>query len=103
MGGIQERSECLDYEFGPEIPFCRGLRYPEGMPDCGFEHERDLGKNQPGQRCGARDVHGVSAVLCKSEASEEKTRARDGYDVQIKSENKVQRQKSNKKSAGRYL
>lgn len=53
VGGIQHRSQCLDYELGLEIPFGRGLRNMEGVPDCDFEHERDFGKDEAGYRGGA--------------------------------------------------
>ena len=53
LGGIKQGSQCLNYELGLEIPFRRGLRNPEGMPDGDFEHERNLGKDQAGYRCRA--------------------------------------------------
>ena len=42
------------------------------MPDCNFEHERELGKDEAGYRCGARYVHGVGAGLWKDETREKK-------------------------------
>ena len=45
------------------------------MPDCNLEHERDVGKDEAGYRCGARYVHCAGAMVCKSEAKKEKRKA----------------------------
>ena len=64
VGGIEHGSQCLDYELGLEIPFGRGLRNLEGVPNCDFEHERDFWKDEAGYRGGTRQVHGYRCGCC---------------------------------------